>query len=170
MTTEEINRIMFTKHEWPDFVKALFPAILIFYKPNKSKFRPGITTGWETTGKLTTVGNPKMRKTFKGFKRKVTHSQNQYNVVSCLCTSPNDHGTVARSLKHKGFSKMVALAYATPDEVAAQEGNWRYVFKKYKTFGELYNMRKVWDPRFKDICDRLDEQYSAKSTGQIRLI
>ena len=150
---------------WPQCVEDCFPAIMVFYKPRKAAIRKGVTIGYNSRkgpgGRGVAIKKP--------FRNRHTHQQNNYSIVTSLALSPNDWGTIARSLKHKGYSKLVTLAYATDEEIAAEQNYWRYRFRKYKTFDELYRVRGFYNNEWLDICNRLEQMYPCHCSGQIRL-
>jgi hypothetical protein len=163
------SEVQYSRYDYPAAVYDLFPLIFILYRPTKPQSRKKMV-GVER------VYNPKrfvkgwgLRKVYGKFKKKSTNGQNNYSFVSCLLMSPNDYGTMKRSLTNKGFTKVVGAVYPTPEEVTKEENNWRMVFRKYRTALEMYHTREVYLPEFKDICERIDERYISMCGGQLRL-
>jgi hypothetical protein len=82
---------------------------------------------------------------------------------------PSDYMTARRSLKHKGYSQMIAMVYSTPDEIARSQNSWRYIFTKYKDVWEIYRSRGIFTPEMQDLIERLDKAHPSKASGQLRL-
>jgi len=156
-----IEKIMFTKREWPQFIIDLFPLVMLFYKVSKPKTRKRID-GY--TSKLVSANPGEMRKydfkpVKKHYRNPKTSRQNCFSYASCIVLSPDGFGTVKRSLGHKGFKKLIGAFYATDQEIEYAKNCWRYHFIKYKTIQDFYKDRELDDPRFKEMCDRIMAQY-----------
>jgi hypothetical protein len=166
-----MEKFLYTKREWPAWVHAIFPAIFLFYKKTKPKERRRGGGGFTPVSIIRQPGRPvkyKYKEVKKAFKNKNTREQNVFSYVSAVLQSPDGYGTVQRSLKHKGFSRLIAVFYATDEEVNSVKDCWRYHFTKYKAIKEFYTSRPINDPRFKAICDELAVRYPS-SASQLQL-
>lgn len=157
---EEIKQ--YEGFKWPDFVQDMFPALLIFYRPTKIKIPKGKVLGyWPKDGKTKEGGLITKRK-------KATASaaeRNNQSVLTSVAMSVDDYGTIRRCAKHRGFTQLVALVYATPEEIEIGRKAWRVLLRKYKTFRGLYRMRGLDDPRWFEICERLHADYPSLVRG-----
>jgi hypothetical protein len=156
-----IDDIMFTKRSWPEWVQQLFPMVFLYYKKSKPKIRKR-NDGylWKLKSKEPGQMRKYQHKPIKNnFKNERTSKQNCYSYASCILLSADEMGTCQRTLKHKGYSKLIAAFYATDQEVQSVKDCWRMHFTKYKTIKDFYQDRQLDDPQFKEICDRLIIQY-----------
>jgi hypothetical protein len=134
------------------------PAVFLFYKKSKPKERTPKAGGFVP---VCASKEPGQRVKYtciqlkKNYKNKTTREQNFFSYASVVLRSPDELGTIRRSFRHKGFSKLIAAFYATPQEINSVHRCWRYHFLKFKTIKEFYNSRPIEDPRFKTICDAL---------------
>ncbi|QEH39417.1 hypothetical protein [Chitinophaga sp. XS-30] len=156
------------RYQYPQIIQDMFPLIFISYKPKRSRQRRR-RNGVEVVQGKQFVRGWGFRATYGKFRKTSTNNQNDFSFVTCLVLSPDGYGTVRRSLKHKGYSKLVAAIYPTDEEIEREKGYFRYIFRKYKTAGEIYNYRQFDHPEWKSICERLDADYPSHSSGQLRL-
>jgi len=163
-TKEELIR-----NGWPDWIKNIFPMTCIYYKPQKPRprrRRDGFVLqskgDWPRTP-------PKYKPRYGQFKKASTRDQNNFSYVTCCVLSPDGMGTVFRSLKHKGYSRLIAMVYSIPEEISRSEKCWRYIFSKYKSLWEIYHRREVYTAEMKDLFERLEKEYPSKASGQLRL-
>lgn len=166
--------------KWPDFIHELFPALLIFYRPNAPRKRRGRALGQfpkdyeynsdrSKEGLIARFGSIKNAMETRYAKPSATVAeQNNSSVLTAIALSVDDVGTIRRVAKHRGYSKLVSLVYATPEEIELATRSWRIVLWKYKTFRGLYRIRGLVDPAFQEICERLHIEYPSKATGQTR--
>ena len=157
------------KHGWPTWLTAIFPMTVIFYRPKTPRPRKKLV-GWD--GELAPPGSLskyKYKPRYGRYKKQATTNQNIYSYAAACLMGPSDYMPGRRSLKHKGYSKTIALIYSTPEEIARLENSWRYIFTKYKSVWEIYSSRGVYTPEMLDLIERLDKEYPSKSSGQLRL-
>lgn len=157
------------QYGWPDWVKALFPLTVIFYKPSRPRERKRCI-GWTMNrpgpaqpGKIT------WKRRYAHYKKQSTRDQNNFSYLTTCLLNADGYGTVRRSLRHKGYSKVIAMVYATPEEITRSENCSRYIFSKYKSVWEIYRTRGIFTPEMHDLIERLDHAHPSKASGQLRL-
>lgn len=173
--------------KYPQWLCDMFPLWFVFYrsKSGKPRMRKEVVRACllsEVAGlrlkrneKLSSIRKASDGRKYRDIIRlkplgKNAYLQNSFNVITCLLSSPSDFGTVIRSVKHRGFPKLVAAFYPTQKEIDRLSNSWRYRFTKFKDFDSLYRERGFYDPQFMDLCSRLAETYACNSLGQLKLL
>ncbi|GGH02875.1 hypothetical protein [Pedobacter zeae] len=163
MPLQDFLRFKWPKPAYPEPLIQLFPIFLVYYreKPGKPrKLKDGYNAEKLENGKI------KWTPRLKQHKKRKTTDQNNFSVYVHYVPAIGDLGTVARIVKHKGHGKMVAAYQPTDKEVEQRKNYFRLSHIKYKNFNQLYLRRKIYDPLFKDLTDRLEAEYKCNSTGQ----
>ena len=157
-------------HGYPEWLNNMFPLTLIYYRASKPRQRIR-NLGWDGTYVQTDHGKKiKWTKRKGEFRKPATTQQNNFSYMSCCLLSPDDVGTVSRSIRHKGYRKIIAAVYPTDAELEHAQRSWRYKFRKYKSMSEFYNLRLIDDPALKTMCEELDKNFPSLASGQLRLI
>lgn len=155
---------------WPDWVQALFPGLVILYRPNKPKPRKK-KIGTQQVG-VKMVGNtevPVFKNIYGDFKKGKTKQQNNYSYASVYAGSADDYGTIRRFMRHHGYSQLIGIVYATERENELHKDTWRYRVFKWKTVWELHGWRQLDDLEWKAVCEKIDVEFPTKATGQTKL-
>lgn len=130
------------------YMKALFeqlnerlcPVTLLFYRQNK----------------------PRIRKV----KSNKTKFQNINSYATVLLTDFNNYGTIKRSMKHKGFGKLIALIPPCTNDILDNSNSKRIIRYSFIDLEEI-RIKHDLDPNF---FDDIVSEYPTKAYGQLRLI
>ena len=136
-------KIKFQRPEIPKELVQMFPLWLVFYRKKPGKKR--------------------------NFKNKKTASMNEKSVYVYYAGDAGFVGTINRLVRHKGHGKLVASYLPTPEENEYLSEANRICRKSFKSFDELYLLRKVFTPDFKALTEHLANSYKCNSTGQTRM-
>lgn len=163
----EIEKILYTKREWPQWVHEIFPAVFLYYKKSKPKERKKGGGGFMPVSIIKEPGG-QIKYRFKEVKtiymKMKTRRQNYFSYISVVLQSPDGMGTVKRSLKQKGYTRLIAVFYATDQEVNSIIDCWRYHYLKFRTIKDFFMSRPIDDPRFKTICDELAIRFPSSAS------
>ena len=144
LTWENIEKkyIDLSEYKHPDWVKAHFPLVMIYYKPKAGKLRE--SKNW-----------------------KVMY-QNNNNVMTQLVWTAEEFGMFNRKNSHKGYNMIVGAIQGTEEDLNMFHTEMQKP-EKYKNFQEL-KLHDADNKQFHIMCDVLGENYPCDSTGQIRLL
>lgn len=99
-------------------------------------------------------------------KLKKTANRNQNYVASVCILDPNELGTAIRTLKHKGYPKLVWYTDPTAKYLANASGS-RYALYFHRNFSQAFISLEDYN---NPISDMLDKQYPSFAKGQLRLL
>jgi len=138
-TVEFMPMDLGVKH--PDWVKAHFPLVLIYWRPKAGALRKG-------SGKM--------------------KYQNHNNILTQLVPSADNWGIYFRKNKSKGYSNIVGAIQGNENDFQNEYGD-RQKLVKYVNWEEL-RLHDTWSKELHAMCKALAEVYPCDAVAPLKLI